>query len=63
LANRAVLVGGEREGELEFLFELVVARDRIARHADDFGLTLAKSSSASRKAQASAVQPDVSSLG
>src|SRR6478735_4316316 len=35
LANFAAFIGGEREGKVEFLLELVVARDRVARDADD----------------------------
>ena len=40
LAHLAVFIGDEREGELVFRLELVVARDRVARDADDRRLHL-----------------------
>ena len=36
----AVLIRGKRKGELEFLLELVVACDRVARDAHDLDLNL-----------------------
>src|SRR5262245_5320672 len=40
LGDLAIIIRGERKGELEFLLELVVACDRVARDAHDLCLHL-----------------------
>ncbi len=63
LGDLALGVGGEAERQAVLFLELVVRGDAVARHADDDGAGLAEVRQRSRKPQACAVQPEVSSLG